>query len=208
MSTPEIKLNNNPYYSDIEYFDDKDSYIINDIHIYTLSNNYIKDIAVLRSNILKLTGLNVLHLNIDPSSIYRRDYDLYISEEKSGMKTIKEEIVYYDDLRDYFAYSNTFTLGMLEENLQFYNIIFPPKLEEMKASIRDRISSLEDRDSFFTNINSKVEKLKEEVDTYKNKKEEYMKMEEKDLLVLLKKEIEETEDLNLITFVEEENNHN
>ena len=191
------------------YFNGVNTYSVDSIHVYrpktSLEKDYIKDIVILNARSLsRVSDIETLHLNIDPSDkrIYRYKDILYIPEDLADIKVIKEE-VFFDDEQDNFVYFSTFKMGMIEEDITFYNVIHSPELERLKQSISDKlcIVSKDTRSIRSPSKQSILEKVQEEKKTLESLSKKYSEMKEEDLIFLIRKDFEETENVDFYTWI-------
>ena len=211
MNKAEIRLytitHGSPY--NVVYFNGVNTYSVDSIHVYrpktSLEKDYIKDIVILNARSLsRVSDIETLHLNIDPSDkrIYRYKDILYIPEDLADIKVIKEE-VFFDDEQDNFVYFSTFKMGIIEEDITFYNVIHSPELERLKQSISDmlRIVSEDTRSIRSPYKQSILEIVKEEKKTLESLSKKYSEMKEEDLIFLIRKDFEETENVDFYTWI-------
>lgn len=209
MNKAEIRLYTIPHCSPykVVYFNGVNTYNIDSIHVYrpktSLEKDYIKDMVILNARSLsRVSNIETLHLNIDPSDkrIYRYKDILYIPEDLADIKVIKEE-VFFDDEQDNFVYFSTFKMEMIEEDITFYNVIHSPELERLKQSISDkmRIVSEDTRSIRSPYKQSILEKVKEEKKVLESLSKKYSETKEEDLISLIRKDFEETENVDFYT---------
>lgn len=95
-------------------------------------------------------------------------------------------------------------MGIIEEDITFYNVIHSPELERLKQSISDmlRIVSEDTRSIRSPYKQSILEIVKEEKKVLESLSKKYSEMKEEDLISLIRKDFEETENVDFYTNVE------
>lgn len=141
-----------------------------------------------------------LFYRFKPGWYLRDNVNLYIPKELARLKIFEEDLEACNLESWIFGLYVHFSVNIFEEVSEFYTVFHSPTIYNLKESIQEKIRHISD-DILYNNteclddgyVEEELEEVKKEINSYKDIKERYSKLEEKELLNLLIEEVSNTE---------------